>query len=63
MTDRYPYSMIILDYEFAATTRTWLIENIGLPYHTWTSEYIGLGYIRVRFLREEDAVLCSLKWS
>lgn len=63
MSEHYPHSTLILDFEFSRVIRTWLIENIGLPHHTWATEYAGLGYTRIKFLREEDKILFLLKWS
>lgn len=69
MSDKFPYEVFYLAIDgifyngFSPELKQWLVENIGLPYHTWASEYGGIGYIKFKFLREEDAVLFSLRWS
>lgn len=65
MSDKFPYEVFYLsiDNGLSSELKQWLVENIGLPYHTWRCEYGGIGYTKFKFLREEDAIVFALKWS
>lgn len=69
MTDKFAHEVFFLSINgisynaFPPEVKQWLVENIGLPHHTWTNEYGGIGYIKFKFLREEDATLFALRWS
>lgn len=70
---RFPYSVHVPQRNLRNVfdTRAWCQEHFGTQYGidnltgSWTCFWAGVERMReyeYRFAREEDAVLCSLKW-